>query len=50
MRAASGILTFSSWVVDQYEIVPTTTLLDVSDYYVILTITICGFVGHDLNF
>jgi len=25
------------------------SLLDVSDYYVILTLTICGFVGHDLN-
>lgn len=25
-------------------------LLDVSDYYVILTLTICGFVGYDLNF
>jgi hypothetical protein len=25
-------------------------ILDVSDSYVILTLTICGFVGHDLNF
>jgi hypothetical protein len=24
-------------------------LLDVSDYYVILTLTICYFVGHDSN-
>jgi hypothetical protein len=25
------------------------SLLDVSDSYVILTLTICGFVGYDLN-
>ena len=26
------------------------SFLDVSDSYVILTLTICGFVRHDLNF
>jgi len=26
------------------------SLLDVSDSYVILTLTICGFVGHDFEF
>jgi hypothetical protein len=26
------------------------SLLDVSDSYVILTLTICGFIGHHLNF
>ena len=26
------------------------SLLDVSDSYVILTLTICGFAGYDLKF
>ena len=26
------------------------SILDVSDSYVILTLTICGFVGHDFEF